>query len=157
MLRGRILCNVVVAALLILWMVQQGFAQESKPSEEARRPRLGGPDAVENQMETDRAEKDALYEFKFLKPYFDWQARTKEKYGFSIGLDYTAAYLKASDSLPGTDDEASSGMVRIFGAWEILGRGTDTTGALVYKVEHRHAYTDTASWVCNRSSIRFFN
>ena len=89
-----------------LWMVQSGFAQESKPSEEARRPRLGGPDAVENQMETDRAEKDALYEFKFLKPYFDWQARNKEKHGFSIGLDYTGVYLKASDSLPGTDDYA---------------------------------------------------
>ena len=35
-------------------------------------------------------------------------------------------------------------MVRIFGSWELLGRGTDTTGTLVYKVEHRHAYTDTA-------------
>lgn len=132
-----------MVVLLLLWTVQSGFAQDPETSDETRRPSLGGPDAVENQLETDRAEKDVLYESKLLKPYFEWQAGLKEKYGFSFGLDYTAAFLKATDSLPGTDDYASSGMVRFYGSWELLGRGKDTTGALVYKVEHRHAYTDT--------------
>jgi porin len=125
--------SVVVAALLIIWTVQPGFAQESKTSDEARRPRLGGPNAVENQLESDRAEKDVLYESKLLKPYFEWQASLKEKYGFSFGIDYTAAFLKATDSLPRTDDYASSGMVRFYGSWELIRRSKNTTGALVYR------------------------
>jgi porin len=120
------------------------LAASDNPTDQDRRPRLGGPDAVENQMESDRAEKDKLYELEFLKPYYDWKDRLKNETGFTFGLDYTSVYLKASDSLPGTDDYASSGMVRFFGSWELLGRGTDHTGALVYKVENRHAYTDTA-------------
>jgi len=135
-------CVFIVAVLLILWTVQPGLAQESKAPGEKRRPSLGGPDAVENQMESDRADKDVLYESRLLKPYFEWQVDLKEKYGFSFGGDYTAVYLKAGDSLPGTDDYASSGMVRLYGSWELLGRGTDTTGALVYKVENRHRYAD---------------
>jgi porin len=129
----------------LLWTVQPGFAQESETSGETRPPRLGSPDAVENQLESDRAEKDVLYESKLLKPYFEWQVSLKKKYGFSFGIDYTAAFLKATDSLPGTDDYASSGMVRFYGSWELLGRGTDNNGTLVYKVEHRHAYTDTSA------------
>lgn len=34
-------------------------------------------------------------------------------------------------------------MPRLSGAWELLGRGTDTTGTLTYLVEHRHRYTST--------------
>jgi porin len=79
-----------------------------------------------------------------LKPYFDWKGGIKEKYGLSFGSDYTSVYLTANDNLPGTDDYASGGMVRFFGTWEMLGRGTDTTGALNFKVDHRHRYSDTA-------------
>ena len=31
-------------------------------------------------------------------------------------------------------------MARFFGSWDLLGRGTENTGALVWKVEHRHRY-----------------
>jgi porin len=140
---GKKTSRIIIAALLILWAVQPCFAQESKTTAGKRRPSLGSPDAVENQMASDRAEKDVLYESRFLKPYFEWQADLKEKHGFSFGGDYSAVYLKADNSLPGTDDTASGGMVRFFGSWELLGRGTDTNGTLVYKVEHRHSYTDT--------------
>lgn len=139
----RIVYRVVVAALLILRLVQPGFAQESGTSDEQRRPSFGGPDAVENQMESDRTEENVLYESKLLKPYFAWQAHLKEQYGFSFGLDYSAVYLTANGSLPETDDYASSGMVRLYGSWDLLGRGTKTTGTLISKGEHRHAYTDT--------------
>ena len=79
--RWRTLYNVIVAALLMLWTVQPGLAQEPGRDDNKRRPRLGGPDAVENQLETDREEKDVLYESKLLKPYFEWQASLKEKHG----------------------------------------------------------------------------
>ena len=134
----------IAAALLILLTVQPSLAEEPGTSDQASRPSLGGPDAVENQIESDRADKDALYEFRLLKPYFDWKDGIKEKYGLAFGSDYTGVYLTANDNLPGTDDYASGGMVRFFGVWELLGRGTDTSGALSFKVDHRHGYSDTA-------------
>jgi len=35
-------------------------------------------------------------------------------------------------------------MIRFFGSWDLVGRGTKNTGAFVWKVEHRHGYTDVA-------------
>jgi hypothetical protein len=63
---------------------------------------LGGPDAVKNQVVSDRTDKDVLYESKLLRPYFEWRADLKKKYEFSFGGDYSAAYPNASDSLSGT-------------------------------------------------------
>ena len=34
------------------------------------------------------------------------------------------------------------GSSRLSGRWTVLNRGTDHYGALVYRVDHRHAYTD---------------
>lgn len=134
----------IAAALLILLTVQPSLAEEPGTSDQASRPSLGGPDAVGNQLESDRADKDALYESEYLKPYFDWKTGLEEKYGLSLGTDYTGVYLTANDNLPDTDGYASGGMVRFFGVWELLGRGTDTSGALSFKVDHRHGYSDTA-------------
>ncbi|MHC4564687.1 MAG: carbohydrate porin [Planctomycetota bacterium] len=136
--------HIIVVAILILLMVHPGAARETGKTDETQHPSFGGPDTVEIQMESDRAEKDALYESRLLKPYFEWQAGIKETYGLSFGGDYSSVYLKASDNLPGMDDSASSGMFRLYASWELLGRGTDTTGTLVYKVEHRHRYGDIA-------------
>jgi hypothetical protein len=46
------------------------IAQAAEASNEKGYPRLGGPDAVESQIESDRTEKKVLYESKLLKPYF---------------------------------------------------------------------------------------
>jgi len=114
-------------------------------SDTSPRPRLGGPSTVENQLESDRAARElVLPEIPFLKPYFDWKDNLAEKFGFRFGIDYTPVGLKSSDSLPNTDDDAAGGIFRIFGSWELLGRGTDTVGAVVYRFGNRHAYTDSA-------------
>jgi hypothetical protein len=55
----------IAAALLILLTVQPSLAEELAASDQASRPNFGGPDAVENQIESDRADKDALYESGF--------------------------------------------------------------------------------------------
>jgi porin len=133
-----------VAVLLILLVAQPLSAEEPGSSDQVSRPSLEGPNFNENQMESDRADKDVLYDFRLLKPYFEWKAGIRENYGFSFGIDYTGAYLTSDDNLPATDDHASGGMARFFGSWEMLGRGTDTTGALNFKVDHRHRYSDTA-------------
>ena len=59
-------------------------------------------------------------------------------------MDYSAVAVTASEVLEGTDDSASGGMVRLYGRWNITGNDQGNTGALVYKLEHRHAYGDNA-------------
>jgi porin len=134
----------LIVVLLVLLSVQPGFAQSSEPSTEADRGTFGGPDQVQNRIEADRVEEDTLYEFEFMKPYYEWKDRIQEKYGYAYALDYYPIYLKASDNLPGTDDDAASAVLRFSGFWQLYGRGGDSnsTGTLVYLVEHRHRYTD---------------
>jgi len=104
------------------------------------RPSLGGPNQVDNQLETDARPKDPLVQLRFLDGYFAFKERLKENSGFGFGVDYTAVYLTASASLG--EDRAASGILRFFGSWELVGRESGNTGALVYKIEHRHRYTE---------------
>ena len=62
--------------------------------------------------------------------------------GPSFGVDYSTVFLGATESLG--RDESGGGMVRFFGSWELAG-GESHTGTLVWKVEHRHGYTDSGS------------
>ena len=103
---------------------------------------FGSPDAVENTIEEDAKITGAVVKKRLTQPWFDWKTRMQEDHGFSIGVDYTALGLSSSEAGASGDDNASSGMVRLFGSWDLIGRGTKNTGAIVYKVEHRHSYTD---------------
>lgn len=99
---------------------------------------FGGPDAVEVQIADDAQSITAIVKDRALDPWFDWKASVKERTGFSFGIDYIGLALSASDS-PGQDG-ASSGVARFFGSWDLVGRGTKNSGALVWKAEHRHRY-----------------
>jgi porin len=105
---------------------------------------FGGPDAVENTIEEDARITGAVIKERITQPWFDWKAKMQEDHGFSIGVDYSAVGLFSSEKGASGDDNASSGMVRLFGSWDLVGRGTKNTGALVYKIEHRHSYTDVS-------------
>ena len=107
-------------------------------------PSFGGPDSVERILETDRTEKGGFIESEVFTPLEQWQERMKEDHDFSLGMDYSAVTVSASESLPGTDDSASSGMFRVFGSWSLTGDGETTSGGLIYKLEHRHSYGDPA-------------
>ena len=103
-------------------------------------PGFGGPDQVEVLRLQDKEPKESIFELGFLKPYFDFKADLREKSGFDFGIDYSAAYFGANES-PG-DDRAGSGMVRLYGSWELVNRGKKNNGTFIYKIEHRHKYTD---------------
>jgi porin len=102
------------------------------------RPGFGGPDAVENQLADDAEIAPALVDERPFQPWFDWKAGLAQRTGISFGVDYSALYLGSTNDA-GTSS-ASAGMARFFGSWELIGRGTENTGALVWKVEHRHRY-----------------
>jgi porin len=99
---------------------------------------LGGPDQVENRLNIDSNQVIPMFPSDFARGYFDWKERIRENNGVRFGGDYSFSYLKASDS-PGEDD-AMGGMYRMFGTWEAFSDGKGSSGALIWKVEHRHAY-----------------
>lgn len=103
---------------------------------------FGGPDAVENVIQDDSAPVKAFFEERLLQPWFEWKKGLEEDYGFSFGLDYTSLYLQSNRRGVSGEDLAASGIVRLFGSLELVGRGTQNTGSLVWKAEHRHSYTD---------------
>jgi len=114
------------------------FAQEPDQDKKKDGSGFAGPDQVERQLKDDYEAKESFLKLRFLQPYFDFKNKLKENSGFSFGLDYTGAYFAANKSL-GLND-AGSGMIRLYGSWELTGRGGKNTGALVSKIEHRHKY-----------------
>lgn len=93
---------------------------------------LGGTTSIgkdlEEAEEVDRLISDDAFEFK---------QYLMEKYGLNLGADYAILYNKADPSLTG-EEKGLGGVFRIYGRWTIVGRGTNNTGTLVAKVEHRH-------------------
>jgi porin len=124
--------SIVLAGALALGLAPLASAQA----------RFGGPDAVENQLAEDEREVAPLFELSFLDPYREWKAGIQERTGLHFGGDYSALGFVGSGDFG--DDEAAGGMVRFFGTWDLVDRGGDHPGALVWKVEHRHAYTNVA-------------
>ncbi len=121
---------------------QADSREQCKPGGEYIEPvttrTLGGPEQVENRLDIDSNMVTPMFSSDFARGYFDWKDRIKKENGVGLGGDYSFAYLKASDS-PGVDD-AFSGMYRMFGTWEAVSDGKGNSGALIWKVEHRHAY-----------------
>ncbi len=123
MLIKKTLVNFAITGLLTASSV---YAQEDINTN------FGGPDTVDNQIAEDN---------KISKPDFKSQL---EQNNIQMGLDYSSVYLGANNVLPDADNNAASGMLRFYGSWNPIGIGTKNTGGLVWKVEHRHSYTDTS-------------
>ncbi|PML47574.1 porin [Vibrio lentus] len=90
-----------------------------------------GPDSVEN---TIAQQKDQQ---------LNWREKLAAD-GFTFGADYFALGLTSGDGVGGDRVDASSGVARLYGSWHLLGNGTENSGSLVWKVEHRHAYGNTS-------------
>ena len=126
---------IVLLLLLVSTILNAQVGEEDKKKDGSG---FGGPDQVDRQLEEDNRPKPSFFEFGFMQPYFDFKKNLKEKTGFNYGLDYTGAYFKANKSMGEID--AGGGMVRFYGSLDLIGRGDDNTGALNFKVEHRHKY-----------------
>lgn len=105
---------------------------------------FGGPNAVPNQIESDREATLLGRGIKFGEQWDAWKGELQEKYGFGLGGDYTAVWLNASDTVPGGRDSTGAGIARIFGSWDLTGKASGNTGAFVWKFEHRHGFANPA-------------
>jgi len=126
----------VVLATFATTMPVRGQNNSGQPA------RFGGPNSVADTIADDREARESIFRLPWLddarRNWFEWKDRVQEEHGLAFGFDYTAVFLGATESLG--DRRASGGMIRSFGYWDLLGRGTANTGAFVWKVEHRHRY-----------------
>lgn len=90
-----------------------------------------GPDSVENTIAAQKADQK------------DWRENLADK-GFTFGADYFALGLTSANGSTGDSASSASGVARIYGQWNLVGKESGNTGGLVWKIEHRHAYTDNA-------------
>ncbi|MEH6452292.1 MAG: carbohydrate porin [Psychromonas sp.] len=96
-------------------------------------PKFGGPGSVGNTIEDNKQD-----------PQKSWREALADEHDFTFGLDYNVLALSATNTLAGADDSSASGVARFYGSWDLIGRESGNTGGIVWKVEHRHSYTDTA-------------
>jgi porin len=123
-------------------------SRESKTGFTTSTPVFGGPTSPEGQLE----EADRLTEpaFRFpkidetLEPWFAWKTRQNQEHGIQLSAQYSTLFQGLSDTLPGGDDMASSGVLRGILQWTLTGKDNPNTGSLNIMLDHRHAYRDVA-------------
>lgn len=130
--------TIPIVALFALVALAPGFAAPT--GEDTGGNSFGGPDATENLIEDDATVTGSTLGDRLVQGWFDWKAEIQERHGFGLGLDYSSVWLGSSKEGLSGEDGASSGMVRIFGAWELVNRGGANSGAFVWKAENRHRY-----------------
>lgn len=111
-------------------------------SGERQRPAAGlGPSSTPSQLEEDATPREPVFRFAtmqdWLQPYFNFKDRLSADHGVTFGLDFSAVYQHLSDTLPNGEDHAATGILRLYGTWDIFGRESGNTGTLVARVEHR--------------------
>ncbi|MEE8103981.1 MAG: carbohydrate porin [Planctomycetota bacterium] len=140
---GRGWVRVAVAATLLL-AAQAGAEDAPSKSGYEDVPAFGGPSSTGEMLKEDDADKTTWLRApsldKALESWFAYKKRLKKEHGLAIGVDYTGYFLGVNES-PG-ETSAGSGMARLFGNWSLTGDGEKSNGSIVFKVEHRHRYTD---------------
>jgi porin len=76
-------------------------------------------------------------------PQKSWR-ESLAKNGITFGADYNMLGLSSENGNLGQSVSAASGVARFYGSWQLFGKDSANSGSVVWKVEHRHAYTDTA-------------
>lgn len=102
-------------------------------------PQFGGPSSVGGQLAEDAA---ITPQFRcqrlqdHFEPWYDFKERLNQSCGLQFNIDESIFYQAVSESTG--ENDAASGIARVFGQWEFLGRGTENPGMLVFKAEDRH-------------------
>jgi len=134
----------MLAALLLVVSIQpevQAAETTKKGDGSSTSQQFGGPNSVPGQLADDARLTESLTGVTVFEEYFDWKDRVREEHGVDYSVDYTAGILGADNTI-GTEDDFAGGAVRFFGRWDAIGRDSGNTGTFVWKIEHRHKYTD---------------
>lgn len=106
---------------------------------------VGGPTSTPGLLEEDDQLKDPVLKFpsidESLKPWFDIKADIYQQTGIQFGFAYTTLYQSISESLT-EEDNSFSGILRFSGKWELVNRGENNMGYLVFSLDNRSSYSD---------------
>jgi len=130
----------ISVAMLLALSILPGVSHAEETSAADGTPSFGGPNSVSGQL-ADDAKPGSLTGANVLQSYNDWKAALRKKHGLAFSLDYTMGVLAATETI-GAKDNGAGGAVRFFGSWDLVGRESGNTGTFIWKVEHRHKYTD---------------
>lgn len=133
-MKKQYITSVLLAFLLSATAV---YGQETT---EQKHTDISGPSSVDKQIQADKisaASKPGLY---FMDSLDAAKKRYYDKTGFIANLDYNSQVMGATNAVG--NNVGAGGVVRLYGKWDLVGRGTPHQGGLVYKIEHRHKYTD---------------
>lgn len=148
--------SLLVALALLVVQTQFVAAQEAEAEPEAGPEKVeskksqsgyddiaefGGPESVGTNLKKNDEQRESDYLFVGLEDslgsYFDWKRSVKDKHGVSFGTSFYLLYQKASDSLPGEDDDALGQIFRYQGAWNIFAHENGNSGRIAWRVENR--------------------
>lgn len=113
--------RIVVASAIFALVVPATLHAQSASDQ------LAGPGSTSAQLDSDSRSQHR---------WTDWKAALKDSTGLDFGFDFIALGYVASQSVG--EETAATGVMRLFGEWELTGRGTKNTGTLVGKVDYRH-------------------
>ncbi len=99
--------------------------------------RFGGPNSVEEALSEDRVDVKR----GGLDRWNAWKDSLDDDYGLRFSVEYNALGQGYSESAAG-EDRSAGGNARIFGSWTLVGKDTPNHGSLVFRIDHRHRYTD---------------
>jgi porin len=95
----------------------------------AQAANFGGPDSVDNTIANQK------------KQQLSWREQLASN-GVSFGADYIAVGFSSANGSQGNNVDTSGGVARFYGQWDLVGRESGNIGGFVWKIEHRHAYSD---------------
>ena len=90
-----------------LFVLALPFMMPPALAETAPGPGFGGPNAVENQVETD-----------FGESWDTWKQNLKDDFGLVLSVDYTAVLLTANETFD--DKEGTGGIARLYGTFDLF-------------------------------------
>jgi porin len=135
----------ILASSLAIVLGSSAHAEDGSDSSRNRIVGFGGPQSVENLIETDRTVRSRQpYQIEFLNPYFAWKDRLSEDYRLSFGSDYSSVGLTSNDNLEGSSDEVFGGLLRFFGSWNLFESTNGTRGSLVWRLGQHRSYSNTS-------------
>jgi porin len=123
------------------------YGQESDPEKKKSQSgyddivEFGGPESVSANLKANDAERESNYQFDTLQrnlgPYFDWKRHVKDDYGVAMGTSFYVLYQKATESLPGQDDDAFGHIFRYQGSWTLFKKDNGNLGQIAWRLESR--------------------
>jgi hypothetical protein len=123
--------------MLLLAQPLQAQDDERSQADYEDKPGFGGPESVTEQLKHADELRETMYDWPVFDGYLDWKKQIKEDYDVSFGLHFYGLYQKASDSLPGRDDDAMGNVFRFLGNWTVFEKDNGNLGRIEWRVESR--------------------